>query len=70
MDPSSGAASVAIRTFRDLIVRQKSSLAELETHLEIGRRLGYFETESLEESQLLTTEVGRMLSTLLRRLRT
>jgi four helix bundle protein len=128
MDPSSGAASVAIKTFRDLIVWQKSmqlvmsvyhvsehlpavekfglgsqlrrsavsvpaniaegherhsrgdfrrhvsiasgSLAELETHLEIGRRLGYVETASLEEAQLLTTEVGRMLSTLLRRLRT
>ncbi len=55
--------------FRRHVSIASGSLAELETHLELSVRLGYLSAEFLGEARLLTVEVGRMLSTLLRRLR-
>jgi four helix bundle protein len=45
------------------------SLMELETHLLIAKRLGYFTEDPLESVFKLTSEVGRMLSGLKRGLR-
>ena len=56
--------------FRRHVSIASGSLAELETHLEIATRLGYLAPGATDEPRLLTVEVGRMLSTLLRRLRT
>ena len=56
--------------FRRPVSIASGSLAELETHIEIAQRLGYTTANLLEEIRLGTVEVGRMLSTLLRRLRT
>ena len=39
-----------------------SSLAELETHLVIGKRLNYLELHSYERIQERTEEIGRMLN--------
>ena len=55
--------------FRRHVSIASGSLAELETHLEIVRRLGYVSEDSLAGPRLLTVKVGRMLSTLLRKLR-
>ena len=44
----------------------RGSLAELQTQLELARRVHGVEVESV---QMLANEVGRMLSTLIRRLR-
>jgi four helix bundle protein len=46
------------------------SLAELETHVELAVRLGYLGVDAVTAPRLLMVEVGRMLSSLLRRLRT
>jgi four helix bundle protein len=45
------------------------SLKELETHLEIGRRLGYLTAEVMADAQARIDEVGRLLGGLIRKLR-
>ena len=45
------------------------SLKELETHLEISRRLGYLTPEVLADVQGRLDEVGRLLGGLIRKLR-
>jgi four helix bundle protein len=55
--------------FRRHVSMASGSLAELETQLEVSRRIGYTSDRPLEAVRLLTMEVGRMLSALLRRLR-
>ena len=45
------------------------SLKELETHLEISRRLGYLTPEVLADFQGRLDEVGRLLGGLIRKLR-
>lgn len=55
--------------FRRHVSIASGSLAELETQLEIASRLGYSSAGGLEEIRLMTMEVGRIISTLLRRLR-
>ena len=54
--------------FRRHVSIASGSLAELETQMEIAR-LAYLPAQLLGEPRELTVEVGRMLSTLLRRLR-
>ena len=46
----------------------RGSLRELETLLELARRLGYFEESALSRATMLADEVGRMLWTLLEKL--
>jgi four helix bundle protein len=45
------------------------SLAEVETHLELVHRLEFASSEATQGIELLAAEVGRMLSALLRRLK-
>jgi four helix bundle protein len=45
------------------------SLKELETHLEIGQRLGYLAPEVLADVQKRLDEVGRLLGGLIRKLK-
>ena len=56
--------------YRHHVSIASGSLAELETHLELTVRLGYWGEDAVKAPRLLTVEVGRMLSSLLRRLRT
>jgi len=46
------------------------SLLELETHLLIANRLSYLQNSDLESILELTSEVGRMLAGLMRKLKT
>ena len=46
----------------------RGSLQELETHFELGKRLGYFDHAVLARATLLADEVGRMLWTLMEKL--
>jgi four helix bundle protein len=46
------------------------SLAEVETHLHIARRLGYLEDSDVESTLMQTQEIGRMLNGLRRSLST
>jgi four helix bundle protein len=39
-----------------------SSLAELETHLQIAQRLGYISSEKTKSLMEITAEIGRMLN--------
>ena len=45
------------------------SLMELETHLLLGQRLSYLKTTDVEPLLVLTSEVGRMLAGLMRKLK-
>ncbi len=47
----------------------RGSLKELETLIEIGERVGYFESGATTPAKGLADEVGRMLTTLIQRLR-
>ena len=47
----------------------RGSLAEVETHLELIRRIGLISGKESSTSESLADEVGRMLSGLLRRLK-
>jgi four helix bundle protein len=55
--------------FRRHVSVARGSLAELETHLELVRRIGLISAKETAAAERLAEEVGRMLSTLLRRLK-
>ena len=48
----------------------RGSLLELETLLELAKRVGYFDDATLEKAKLLADEVGRMLWVLMEKLGT
>jgi four helix bundle protein len=56
--------------FRRHVSMARGSVAEIETQLELGRRVGLLAEDASRSVELLAAEVGRMLSTLLRRLKT
>jgi len=56
--------------YRRFVAMARGSLAELETRIEVGLRVGYIVSEMVPEIRSLTDEVGRMLTTLHRKLRT
>ena len=55
--------------FRRHVSVARGSLAELETHLELVRRIGLIAAKETKAVEGLTEEVGRMLSALLHRLK-
>src|SRR5205809_7805325 len=55
--------------FRRHVSMARGSLAEVETQLELARRVELFHEAAHLRVELLTAEVGRMLSTLLHRLK-
>ena len=55
--------------FRRHVSVARGSLAELETHLELVRRIGLISAKETAPAESLADEVGRMLSALLRRLK-
>jgi four helix bundle protein len=55
--------------FRRHVSVARGSLAELETHLELVRRIGLISAKETAAAESLAGEVGRMLSALLRRLK-
>jgi four helix bundle protein len=55
--------------FRRYVSVALGSLAEVETHLELVRRLEFASSDATHGIELLAVEVGRMLSALLRRLK-
>ncbi len=55
--------------FRRYVSVALGSLAEVETHLELARRLEFASSEATHGLELQAAEVGRMLSALLRRLK-
>jgi four helix bundle protein len=57
------------REFANHLSIARGSLAELDTALQLCVRLGYFQRERLAPVESLADEVGRMLTTLSRRLR-
>lgn len=57
------------REFIRFASNASGSLAELETHVIVAQRLGYFDDKKTDELLNETMEVGRMLSGLLKSLR-
>jgi four helix bundle protein len=55
--------------FRRFLSMALGSLAELETQLELGIRLGFTDTGGVATARGLTDQVGRMLNTMRTRLR-
>jgi four helix bundle protein len=58
------------RKFANFLSISRGSLAELDTFLERGRRLGYFGAEELVKANGLAEEVGKLTTALRRSLTT
>jgi four helix bundle protein len=56
------------KEFVHFLLVANGSLKELETHLLIGKRLGFFSPQHLTQPQSLVEEIGRMLSALRKKL--
>ena len=65
-----GSARSTRKDFRQFVIIARGSSCELETQLMIASRLGYATEEKLIEAQLLSEQIGRMLSGLSRFLKT
>lgn len=64
-----GSARASRREFAHFVSIARGSLAEVETLLLLADRLGYIEVDELRTVQDRITEIGKMLTTLHRRLR-
>lgn len=69
MNIAEGCGRQGAREFANFLSMARGSLAELDTILEVAVRLNYFSRDGLTEIEALADEVGRMLTTLLKRLR-
>ncbi|MEX0783593.1 MAG: four helix bundle protein [Dehalococcoidia bacterium] len=67
-DIAEGHGRQGSREFANFLSIARGSLSELDTFLELGRRLGYFTTEDLTVTTGLSQEVGKMTTTLRRNL--
>ena len=56
------------KEFVHFLLIANGSLKELETHLLIGKRLGFFNSPELAKPTSLAEEIGRMLATLRKKL--
>ncbi len=56
------------KEFVHFLLIANGSLKELETHLLIGKRLGFFSSPEVTKPAALVEEIGRMLTTLRKRL--
>ncbi len=56
------------KEFVHFLLIANGSLKELETHLLIGKRLGFFSSSELTKPAALVEEIGRMLTALRKRL--
>jgi len=56
------------KEFVHVLLIANGSLKELETHLLIGKRLGFFSSPELTKPAALVEEIGRMLTALRKRL--
>jgi len=56
------------KEFVHFLLVANGSLKELETHLLIGKRLGFFSSPELTKPPALVEEIGRMLTPLRKRL--
>ena len=65
-----GQSRNSTKEFANFLSIAKGSNAELETQIEIGVRLGYFHSDQVEVVLSLSSEVGRMLTTLIAKLAT
>jgi four helix bundle protein len=57
------------KDYVQFLIIARGSLLELETHLIVSRNLGYLGVEQLESALLQIAEIGRMLNSLIRSLR-
>jgi four helix bundle protein len=69
MNIAEGRGRQGSREFANFLSIARGSLAELDTALEICVRLGYLKRDGLATVDSLADEVGRMLTTLAKRLR-
>jgi len=63
-----GHGRAGVREYASFVSVARGSLAELETLLELAVDIGYFGAEDTVGASSLASEVGRMLTTLLKRL--
>jgi four helix bundle protein len=64
-----GRARTHLGVYLNHLAVAQGSLAELETHLDLARRLGFLTEDVTTQLFLVTGKLGRMLHTLVRRLR-
>ena len=57
-----GSARGSKKDFRQFVLIARGSNCELQTQLVIAARLGYAQSEKIEEAEVLCQEVARMLS--------
>lgn len=65
-----GQSRTSTKEFANFLSIAKGSKAELETQIELGVRLGFFQPDQVEVPLSLAGEVGRMLTTLIAKLTT
>jgi four helix bundle protein len=66
---SEGAARQTKKEFIQFLHTAQGSLSELDTQLEIAIRLGYLKEDRLSEVSLLTNDIDKMLTGLIKSLR-
>ena len=64
-----GHVRMGSREFANFLSFARGSLAELDTHLELGARLRYLDRTDCAVANSLATEVGKMLTTMITNLR-
>ncbi len=64
-----GHGRTGTREYANFLSIARGSLKELETLLELAVRVGYLKAEDIHAAQTVADEVGRMLTTLIQRLR-
>ena len=65
-----GAARQTRKEFIHFLHTAQGSLSELDTHLEISEKLRYIDGESLKEISMLMNDIDKMLTGLIRSLKT
>jgi four helix bundle protein len=66
---SEGAARQTKKEFIQFLHMAQGSLSELDTHLEIAIRLGYFKENNFSDLSLLTNDIDKMLTGLIKSLK-
>lgn len=66
---SEGAARQTKKEFIQFLHVAQGSLSELDTHLEISQKLGYFKENSVQEISLLMNDIDKMLTGLIKSLK-
>ncbi len=63
-----GAARQTKTEFRQFLYIARGSLSELETEIKIAKRLGYTQNKDTKDVEVLSDDIGKMLTALIKKL--